>query len=380
MNRSMARRRLRQRQVKRIKSWRANTGEELGNDDAIPVYDEDELMHNEDHELDVGELQSHPIPEADATFERAPSMEEGGIDFRVQRRTSSTLTKWLKKGAKVAFSPVSLPVRAILYAQRHWEEFLWGHIEAAVQRHQAAHVPETSTTQVRCVAARLDHETGMLQQASRNPNPGAFTTDLPFLAGSAVPALAAPPSPPQTPGTCPIDLLSPAGLAMPELSAPPSPPTTPGAFPTEMPSLAGSSVLTLLAPPSPASVAISHESEGSENMAMLRALEEVSLEYSYLPLVHALNPESSRVIEVEPPTSSRTSGYVSRLEMSRENLETHNTIGSLHLMSLGCERADALRSCGLVSLQTRHSGHTIDIRPPRVPDNTMETEPFPNFY
>jgi hypothetical protein len=156
--------------------------------------------------------------------------------------------------------------------------------------------------------------------------------------------------------------------------------SNPGAFPIDLPSLAGSAVARLSAPPSsptpptPSSIALPHNPEGQESLAALRALEEARLEYAHLPLAHALNIGSSGRAQ-EPVSPPRRNGTISRFEMSRGDLERHVTRETTNL-SLGRESTEALRECGLAPLPTRRSGHTIDIRPPLVPNNTEETEPF----
>jgi hypothetical protein len=301
--------------------------ETLESGDGRASYDNDHLTHDEDYGLDAGKVQQRLGPEAESAFVRAPEMEEGGIGFGVQHKRSRTLRKWIGKGAMVVFSPVSLPVRAILYAQRHWEELFWGKLEKAVRRLEAMNISKLPSARKCGIPPSSQDAIETLEEACstrRKSNPGAFPIDLPSLAGSAVA----------------------------RLSAPPSSPT----------------------PPTPSSIALPHNPEGQESLAALRALEEARLEYAHLPLAHALNIGSSGRAQ-EPVSPPRRNGTISRFEMSRGDLERHVTRETTNL-SLGRESTEALRECGLAPLPTLRSGHTIDICPPLVPNNTEETEPF----
>ena len=378
----MARSRLPKHQVRRIRNWQTCTAEALDSSDGGLVHDKDDSTYDDHHQLDVSSVQGLGVDGAKA-YPQAAVMEAGRIDFGEQHNTSRTFRKWFRKGAKVAFSPVSLPVRAILYAQRHWEEFLLGRLETAVQRLEAVNVPKLHLGHEGCIHLCSQDEIEAVR-ASKTSDPDIMATDLPSLAVSAaafspfsplesvpVPqdhltalrtleearleyshlplahafnittssgrAQELPPSPPMNgtisrldmsredlerqttkdtadysfgpestdvliacglaldtglshqiqkssiPSTVTGDLPSPVDSARPKVSAPLS------IFSTDLPSLAGSSVRTVSAPPSPASVALTHDSEGHENLAALRAFQETKFECLHLPLVRTLS-------------------------------------------------------------------------------------------
>ena len=64
--------------------------------------------------------------------------EDSLVEPEQNRDNTNQWTKRLSRAAQVAFWPISMPVKGILYAQRHWEAFMWDGIEAAVRKRQAA--------------------------------------------------------------------------------------------------------------------------------------------------------------------------------------------------------------------------------------------------
>ena len=110
----MARSYLSPKDTKRVRTWQTDTAEALRHGNGTTDEAKGYVVHDEYASIDSRELQHRGERERELAAAPTEAAEGGGVDLGRNHRYLSKAKKHLKKGAKVAFWPISKPVKAIL--------------------------------------------------------------------------------------------------------------------------------------------------------------------------------------------------------------------------------------------------------------------------
>lgn len=132
----MAKNRLSRRRSDRIQDWRTEMAEALQADGAASQCLMEDSLPDTHISGYTSEIRARFLRDYEAAVVLEAANKADGV--MLSRSDTHLDTAKLRNAVKVAFWPVSKPIKAVLWAQRHWEDWLWTKLHAAADKYEEA--------------------------------------------------------------------------------------------------------------------------------------------------------------------------------------------------------------------------------------------------